>query len=127
MGEICVPTRNRGLRAGRGRCVPTVLRRGAAPRERPLPRTRLRNADTYAKRLHTELVRATGKLADPTDLEFAEGHLDDSDALTAAIDALLAKKPHLASVGRPGRSGRAPHSPRLPTVDLAAILRRRAQ
>ena len=35
---------------------------------------RARSADTYAERLHTELVRATGKLADPTDLEFAEEH-----------------------------------------------------
>ena len=52
-------------------------------------------ADTYAKRLHTELVRATGKLADPTDLEFAEEHLDDPDALAAALDDLLARKPHL--------------------------------
>ena len=39
---------------------------------------------SYAQRLHTELVRATGKLADPTDLEFAEEHLDDPDALAAA-------------------------------------------
>ena len=33
-------------------------------------RERARTADHYAKRLHTELVRATSKLADPTDLEF---------------------------------------------------------
>lgn len=32
-------------------------------------RERARSADTYAERLHTELIRATGKLADPTDLE----------------------------------------------------------
>ena len=29
------------------------------------------------KRLHTELVRATGRLADPTDLAFDDAHLDD--------------------------------------------------
>jgi len=32
-------------------------------------RERARSADTYAERLHTELVRATGRLADPTDLD----------------------------------------------------------
>jgi hypothetical protein len=47
-------------------------------------RERAQTADTYAKRLHLELVRATGRLADPTDLEFDEKHLDDPDALVAA-------------------------------------------
>jgi hypothetical protein len=42
-------------------------------------------------------VAATGRLADPTDLPFSGELVDDSDALTAAIDALLAAKPHLAS------------------------------
>ena len=42
-------------------------------------------------------MKATGRLADPTDLEFDEDHLDDPDALAAAIDDLLARKPHLAS------------------------------
>ena len=36
-------------------------------------RQRAQKADTYAQRLHTELVRATGKLADPTDLPFKRG------------------------------------------------------
>ncbi|MDN4522618.1 hypothetical protein JN086_00025 [Mycolicibacterium austroafricanum] len=54
-------------------------------------------AQKVARRLHAELVRATGRLADPTDLEFAEDHLDDPEALTAAIDELLDRKPHLAS------------------------------
>ena len=35
-------------------------------------RERARNADAYAERLHTELVRATGRLADPTDVPFDE-------------------------------------------------------
>lgn len=54
-------------------------------------------AGNYAKRLHTELVRATGRLADPTDLPFDAAHLDDPEALTAAIDTLLEAKPHLES------------------------------
>lgn len=78
-------------------------------------RQRAGQADAYAQRLHTELVRATGRLADPTDLPFNEDHLGDDDALVAAIDDLLARKPHLATrrpsgdIGQGGRgSGDAP-------------------
>lgn len=60
-------------------------------------RQRAGQADALAQRLHTELVRATGRLADPADLAFDAAHLDDAEALTGAIDALLADKPHLAS------------------------------
>ncbi|QSN54727.1 hypothetical protein I3U39_10015 [Mycobacteroides abscessus subsp. abscessus] len=52
-------------------------------------------AKEHAERLHTELVRQTGKLADPTDLPFDENHLSDPDALVAAVDALIAAQPHL--------------------------------
>ncbi|PND58132.1 hypothetical protein CRM90_09095 [Mycobacterium sp. ENV421] len=72
-------------------------------------RQRAHQADAYAQRLHTELVRSTGRLADPTDLPFDAEHLDDTDALTAAIDALLADRPHLASrkpVGDIGQGNR---------------------
>lgn len=74
-------------------------------------RQRAQLADTYAARLHTEIVKATGRLADPSDLEFDEAHLDDPEALTAAIDDLLARKPHLATrkpsgdIGQGGRGG----------------------
>lgn len=60
-------------------------------------RDRAKSADTLAQRLHVELVRATGKLADPSDLPFDAAHLDDPDALGVAVDALLAEKPHLKS------------------------------
>lgn len=89
-------------------------------------RERARTADHFAQRLHTELVRATGRLADPTDLAFDDGHLDDPEALTAAIDDLLTRKPHLATrrpAGDIGQGATASAS----TVDLAAILRQRAQ
>ncbi len=58
-------------------------------------RQRAQQADTLARRLHTELVRATGRLADPTDLAFDESHLDDPDALADALADLLDRKPHL--------------------------------
>jgi hypothetical protein len=66
-------------------------------RENGKYRQRAQRADNLAERLHLELVRATGRLADPTDLEFDEAHIDDADALTDAIDELLTRKPHLAT------------------------------
>ena len=76
-------------------------------------RQRAQHADALARRLHAELVRVRGRLADPTDLDFDESHLDDPDALSEAIDDLLAKKPHLASrrpVGDIGQGSRGPSS-----------------
>lgn len=60
-------------------------------------RTRAKVADDYAQRLHTALVTADGRLADPADLPFSEDHLTDHEKLTAAIDALLEAKPHFRS------------------------------
>ncbi|WP_267309204.1 hypothetical protein [Mycobacterium barrassiae] len=54
-------------------------------------------ADKFARALFEARAAATGRLADPTDLPFNAELLDDADAFTAAIDALLQAKPHLAS------------------------------
>ena len=89
-------------------------------------RERATKGDTYAQRLHTEMVRATGKLADPTDLPFDAEHLDDPDVLAAAVDDLLARKPHLASRKPLGDIGQGPVSGGSPGIDLAAMLRQRA-
>ena len=86
-----------------------------------------RGIHTYAERLHTELVRATGRLADPTDLEFAGEHLDDPDALAAALGDLLARKPHLASRGTARDIGQGASPVAASSVDLAALLRQRAR
>ena len=75
--------------------VEELRRESQRYRERAIKAEQL--ADKHAHRLHTELVRATGKLADPTDLPFDEAHLDDPDALAAAVEDLLTRKPHLAS------------------------------
>lgn len=56
-------------------------------------------ADTVAPllaELHTFKVAALGKLADPSDLPYAPG-LDTPELLAAAVDELLAAKPHLAA------------------------------
>jgi hypothetical protein len=88
-------------------------------------RQRAQQADELAQRLHTELVRATGKLADPTDLPFDEEHLDDPEALAAAVDDLLDKKPHLGSRRPSGDIGQGATASTAP-VDLAAMLRGQA-
>lgn len=60
-------------------------------------RQRAQDRDELAKQLHTALVTATGRLQDPSDLAFDEDHLRDLPRMVAAIDDLLATKPHLAS------------------------------
>lgn len=78
-------------------------------------RQRAQQADGLAQRLHVELVRATGRLADPTDLPFDAEHLEGSDKLSLALDELLERKPHLATrkpagdIGQ-GQRGTAPES-----------------
>lgn len=88
-------------------------------------RDRAKQADTYAARLHAELVKATGRLADPSDLEFDETHLDDPDTLTAAVDDLLASKPHLASRKPVGDIGQGQRGASSESVSLLDILKQR--
>lgn len=85
-------------------------------------RTRAQQTDALAHRLHTALAAATGRLADPTDLPFDEAHLDDPDALNAAVDALLAGKPHLANRTPRGDVGQGA-SDSGANVSLAGLLR----
>lgn len=86
-------------------------------------RERAKTAEGYAKRLHTEIVRSTGRLADPTDLEFDEDHLDDPDALAAALDDLLTRKPHLASRKPVGDIGQGARGSGNEQVGLLSILK----
>ena len=88
-------------------------------------RVRAKAADEMARRLHLELVRATGRLADPTDLPFDANHLEDVSILEAALDDLIGRKPHLASRRPTGDIGQGATSI-TDSVDLAGILRSRA-
>jgi hypothetical protein len=60
-------------------------------------------------------------------MPFDETHVDDPDALAAAIDDLLTRKPHLASRRPIGDIGQGPASEGAANVDLAALLRQRAR
>lgn len=81
-------------------------------------RTHASDRDQLAARLGTELVRATGRLADPTDLPFDPAFLTDDAALDTALDDLLKRKPYLAArrvsgdinQGRPDEATPAPFS-----------------
>ncbi len=88
-------------------------------------RVKAKDRDEIAARLHTSLVAASGRLADPSDLPFEEAHLRDPDALTGALDELLARKPHLASRRPVGDIGQGV-SEVTSSVDLAGILRHNA-
>lgn len=88
-------------------------------------RQRAGQADDLAAKLHTALVTATGKLMDPSDLEFNEAHLEDPEKLTAAIDELLEAKPYLGKRTPKGDIGQGA-SGASETVDLAGMLRSRA-
>lgn len=58
-------------------------------------RERAKRVDELERRLHAALVKADGRLADPADLEFNVEHLDDAEALEAAITDLVERKPGL--------------------------------
>lgn len=89
-------------------------------------RVKAKKADDYANRLHNLLVKETGRLADPTDLPFDEEHLTNPSTVNAAIDALLATKPHLASRKPMGDIGQGIMSEASETISLAGLLRANA-
>lgn len=88
-------------------------------------RQKAADRDDLAQRLHVALVAASGRLADPEDLPYDESHLSDADALSTALDDLLARKPHLGSRKPSGDVGQGAGSTDT-GLDLAGLLRRNA-
>lgn len=86
-------------------------------------RQRAQKSDELAHRLHRALVEADGRLADPTDLEFTEDHLEDAETLSEAIGELLRTKPHLAARRPAGDIGQGASGANSSAVDLAGLLR----
>lgn len=93
-------------------------------RESASYRERAKRVDDLERRLHSALVAADGRLADPADLEFNVEHLDDPEALEAAITDLVERKPGLRSrqyrgdVGAGKRGGS-----KVKPVDLIELMR----
>lgn len=92
-------------------------------------RTRANAAEARAAELEqalfTERVRALDVLADPTDLPFDADMLDDPDALRAAVDALVAKRPHYRRRGTttPGATGSRDRRAEQDAFSLTGIMR----
>lgn len=89
-------------------------------------RERAKRADDLAHRLHTALVSASGKLADPADLPFNDAHLDSPEALQEAIQTLLTERPHLANRKPMGNIGQGHMSEAPATLSLGGLLRANA-
>ena len=81
--------------------------------------------DELSRALFIARVAATGKLADPTDLDYNAELLDDTGALAAAVDDLVERKPHLKSRKPFGSVGQGQHGHDDGDVDLMGILRSR--
>jgi hypothetical protein len=60
-------------------------------------RLKAAKADELQARLHAELTKADGRLADWHDLQFDPAHLESPEAHADAITELLKAKPHYAS------------------------------
>lgn len=92
-------------------------------------RRRAREAETARDELRAALWRERvdrlGKLADPDDLPLDPDALDDPDAISAAVDALLTEKPHLRARRIRERVGQGEGSER-GHVSLSALLAGRA-
>lgn len=87
-------------------------------------RVKAKDRDTLAAALWEARVAATGRLADPTDLAMPEDADPlDVDAVAAAVDELLTRKPHLASRRPRGDVGQGAAGTTSDTVDLAGLLR----
>lgn len=87
-------------------------------------RERAGKADELSQRLHAALVAADGRLADPSDLEFNETHLEDPEALAAAVADLIGRKPGLRAqqLGGDVGAGKRGSTPK-PPMDLLSIMR----
>ena len=93
-------------------------------------RVRAKRADALAAALVTAQAAATGRLADPTDLPYSEDLLDedgivDDGKVRAAVDELIARKPHLAARRPRGDVGQGAR-PEPDDTGLAGLLRRGA-
>lgn len=89
-------------------------------------RDKAKRTDEYASALWEARVAASGRLADPTDLPMPEGTDPlDAEAVTAAVEDLLSRKPHLASRVPRGDVGQGASKTEEP-FSLGALIRSRA-
>lgn len=97
-------------------------------RENAAARVRAKRADTLAAALATSYAELAGRLADSTDLPYSpdlcdEDGVPDEQKVRAAVDALLERKPHLASRRPVGDVGQGARPGEPDGVSLAGLLR----
>lgn len=100
--------------------VRKLRKESAAYRERA--RTAEARVDELSRALFTARVEATGKLASADDLPFDAALLDEPDALDAAVDELIAKRPHYAKRKVAGNIGQGVHGEKSGPVDFSGLL-----
>lgn len=91
-------------------------------------RVKAKRAEALSAALVTAQAAATGSLADATDLPYDDDLLDDvgvpdPDKVLAAVDDLIARKPHLAARRPRGDVGQGAR-PEVEEIGLASLLRR---
>lgn len=108
------------------RATKKLRKENATLRERAkAAEARAARTDSLAARLHTELVRASGKLADPADFPYNPDAdlLDDPEAFNQAIDEFVEAKPHLRSRTPRGDVGQGNRGNGEEPVNLMNILK----
>lgn len=101
--------------------------RGESRRYRDRAQSAESRAGDLAAALWRERVAATDRLADPDDLAMPDDADPlDPEAVTAAVDALLERKPHLAARRARGDLGQHERREHDEPANLAAMLRARA-
>lgn len=93
-------------------------------------RVKAKRSDDLARQLVRALAKADGRLIDADDLAYDSTYLDDDglidvDKVTAAIDTLVERKPHLAAQ-RPTSTLPQGARPEPDRLDLHGILRSNA-
>lgn len=85
-------------------------------------RVKAKETEALKRDLFTARVERDGRLFDAEDMPYSEDLLSDPEALTAAIDALLERKPYLGK--RPaGDVGAGARGPATPGLDLIGAIR----
>lgn len=105
--------------------VETLRKESAGYRDRA--KTAEERADKLAKQLHTELVKGSNRLENPADLPFDADHLDDTDKLGKALDALLADRPYFAKRVVKGDAGQGARGGQPEPVSLLGLLQGKRQ
>lgn len=99
-----------------------------ARREAKNLRDRAKTAETRVDELSRLVfalkVAALDKLADASDFEYDADLVDDDEALAAAVDELIARRPHYAKPRKPnGSIGQGQHGNNAGPQDFSSLLR----